>query len=100
MKLTDVHSPPAHPPRRRRCCAKTAGTIVFEVATGANQGRGQARDIEQLARRPRSKSVRTSISHGKIKRQGRFAGPPLGLEEGLRQACAKARRCLNSWKGA
>ena len=48
------------------------GTIVLEVAMGATKV-----EIKQAVERLlRSKvaSVRTSINHGKIKRQGRFSG--------------------------
>jgi large subunit ribosomal protein L23 len=47
-------------------------TIVFEVATGANKVE-VTRAIEQLLG-AKVESIRTSIAHGKIKRQGRFAG--------------------------
>ena len=47
-------------------------TIVFEVAPGANKVQIK-RAIEQLLG-SKVASVRTSIAHGKIKRQGRFAG--------------------------
>ena len=47
-------------------------TIVFQVAIGANKI--QIRHaIEQLLG-TKVENVRTSITHGKIKRQGRFAG--------------------------
>ena len=71
MKLTDVI-------RRPLITEKTSiqredgRTIVFQVATGANKI--QIRHaIEQLLG-TKVESVRTSISHGKVKRQGRFAG--------------------------
>ncbi len=47
-------------------------TIVFEVANGANKI--QIRHaIEQLLG-AKVESIRTSIVHGKVKRQGRYAG--------------------------
>lgn len=47
-------------------------TIVFEVANGANKV--QIRHaIEQLLG-AKVESIRTSIAHGKVKRQGRYAG--------------------------
>ena len=46
--------------------------VTFEVATGANKIEVK-RAIEQLLG-AKVESIRTSISHGKIKRQGRFAG--------------------------
>ena len=48
------------------------GTIVLEVALGATKV-----EIKQAVERllgAKVASVRTSISHGKIKRQGRFSG--------------------------
>ena len=47
-------------------------TIVFQVAHGANKIEIK-HAIEKLLG-AKVASVRTSISHGKIKRQGRFAG--------------------------
>jgi len=47
-------------------------TIVFEVARGANKIQVK-HAVEQLLG-AKVESVRTTISHGKIKRQGRFAG--------------------------
>jgi large subunit ribosomal protein L23 len=71
MKLTDVI-------RRPLITEKTSiqredgRTIVFQVATGANKVEIK-RAIEQLLGSKVS-SVRTSLVHGKVKRQGRFAG--------------------------
>ena len=47
-------------------------TIVFEVATAANKVEIR-RAIEKLLG-AKVATVRTSLVHGKIKRQGRFAG--------------------------
>ena len=47
-------------------------TIVFHVASAANKIQIR-RAIEQLLG-AKVESIHTSISHGKIKRQGRFAG--------------------------
>jgi large subunit ribosomal protein L23 len=47
-------------------------TVVFEVARGANKV-GIKRAVEQLLG-AKVAEVRTSLAHGKIKRQGRFAG--------------------------
>ena len=47
-------------------------TIVFHVATGANKTEIK-RAIEQLLG-AKVESIRTTIAHGKIKRQGRYAG--------------------------
>ena len=47
-------------------------TLVFQVAIGANKTEIK-QAVEQLLG-SKVQSVRTAISHGKIKRQGRFAG--------------------------
>jgi len=47
-------------------------TIVFHVAAGANKI-DIKRAVEHLLG-AKVASVRTSITHGKVKRQGRFAG--------------------------
>jgi large subunit ribosomal protein L23 len=71
MKLTDVI-------RRPLVTEKTTNmredgrTLVFEVAMGATKLEIK-RAVEQL-HGPKVASVRTSISHGKVKRQGRFSG--------------------------
>ena len=71
MKLTDVI-------RRPLITEKTSiqredgRTIVFQVATGANKVEIK-RAIEQLLG-SKVESVRTSLVHGKVKWQGRFAG--------------------------
>jgi len=71
MKLTDVI-------RRPLITEKTSiqredgKTLVFQVATAANKVEIK-RAIEQLLG-SKVASIRTSIAHGKVKRQGRFAG--------------------------
>jgi large subunit ribosomal protein L23 len=71
MKLTDVI-------RRPLITEKTSiqredgRTIVFQVAVDANKVQIK-RAIEQLLG-AKVASIRTSIAHGKIKRQGRYAG--------------------------
>lgn len=71
MKLTDVI-------RRPLITEKTSiqredgRTIVFHVAPHANKIEIK-RAIEQLLG-SKVERVRTSIAHGKVKRQGRFAG--------------------------
>ena len=71
MKLTDVI-------RRPLITEKTSlqredgRTIVFQVATAANKIEIK-HAIEQLLG-SKVESVRTSIMHGKVKRQGRFSG--------------------------
>jgi large subunit ribosomal protein L23 len=71
MKLTDVI-------RRALITEKTSilredgRTIVFHVAPDANKTEIK-RAIETLLG-SKVESVRTSIAHGKVKRQGRYAG--------------------------
>jgi large subunit ribosomal protein L23 len=71
MKLTDVI-------RRPLITEKTSiqredgRTIVFQVAKDANKIEIK-HAIEQLLG-TKVASIRTSIAHGKVKRQGRFAG--------------------------
>jgi large subunit ribosomal protein L23 len=71
MKLTDVIRRPLIT-EKTSLLREDGRTIVFHVATGANKVQIK-RAIEQLLG-SKVESVRTSISHGKIKRQGRFAG--------------------------
>jgi large subunit ribosomal protein L23 len=71
MKLTDVI-------RRPLITEKTTGireerrTLVFQVARDANKI-DIKRAVEQLLG-SKVESVRTSLSHGKFKRQGRYMG--------------------------
>jgi large subunit ribosomal protein L23 len=71
MKLTEII-------RRPLITEKTSiqredgKTIVFEVATGANKVQIK-QAIEKLLG-AKVANVRTSIAHGKFKRQGRFMG--------------------------
>jgi large subunit ribosomal protein L23 len=71
MKLTDVI-------RRPLITEKTSNmredgrTLVFEVAARATKIEVK-QAVEQLLG-PKVESVRTAIAHGKVKRQGRFAG--------------------------
>ena len=71
MKITDVI-------RRPLVTEKTSiqredgRTVVFHVATGANKTEIK-RAIEKLLG-TKVESIRTAVAHGKIKRQGRFAG--------------------------
>ena len=71
MKLTDVI-------RRPLITEKTTGmreegrTLVFEVATGANKI-AIKRAVEHLLG-AKVENVRTSLAHGKMKRQGRSVG--------------------------
>ena len=71
MKLTDVIRRPLIT-ERTSIMREDGRTIVFEVAIGANKVEIR-RAVEQLLGSKVAK-VRTAISHGKVKRQGRFAG--------------------------
>ena len=71
MKLTDVIRRPLIT-EKTSILREDGRTIVFQVASGANKTQIR-RAIEQLLG-SKVDSIRTSISHGKVKRQGRFAG--------------------------
>ena len=71
MKLTDVIRRPLIT-EKTSLLREDGRTLVFQVATGANKI--QIRHaIEQLLG-SKVESLRTSIVHGKVKRQGRFSG--------------------------
>ena len=71
MKTTDVIRRPLIT-EKTSILREDGRTIVFEVATGANKIQIK-QAIEQLLG-AKVATIRTSIAHGKIKRQGRFAG--------------------------
>jgi large subunit ribosomal protein L23 len=71
VKLTDVIRRPLIT-EKTSILREDGRTIVFEVATGANKTEIR-RAIEKLLG-SKVDSIRTSIAHGKVKRQGRFAG--------------------------
>ena len=71
MKITDVIRRPLIT-EKTSILREDGRTIVFQVATGANKLQIK-RAIEQLLG-SKVESIRTTIAHGKIKRQGRFAG--------------------------
>lgn len=71
MKLTDVIRRPLIT-EKTSLMREDGRTIVFEVATAANKIEIK-RAIEQLLG-SKVAAVRTSLAHGKVKRQGRFAG--------------------------
>jgi len=71
MKLTDVIRRPLVTEKTSILREETR-TIVFQVAEGANKVEIK-RAIEQLLG-SKVASVRTAMSHGKVKRQGRFSG--------------------------
>ena len=71
MKMTDVIRRPLIT-EKTSLLREDGRTIVFEVAKRANKI--QIRHaIEQLLG-AKVESIRTSIAHGKVKRQGRYAG--------------------------
>jgi large subunit ribosomal protein L23 len=71
MKLTDVIRRPLIT-EKTSILREDGRTIVFQVASEANKIEIK-RAVEQLLG-SKVASIRTSIAHGKIKRQGRFAG--------------------------
>jgi large subunit ribosomal protein L23 len=71
MKLTDVIRRPLVT-EKTTIQREDGRTVVFEVAVGANKTEIR-RAVEKLLG-SKVDSVRTALSHGKIKRQGRFAG--------------------------
>ena len=71
MKLTDVIRRPLVT-EKTSIMREDGRTIVFQVARDANKIEIK-RAIEQLLG-AKVDSVRTTIAHGKIKRQGRYAG--------------------------
>ena len=71
MKLTDVIRRPVIT-EKTTVMREDGRTIVFQVARDANKV-DIKRAVEQLLG-SKVQNVRTSLAHGKIKRQGRFAG--------------------------
>jgi large subunit ribosomal protein L23 len=71
MKLTDVIRRPLIT-EKTTLLREDGRTIVFEVAPGATKV-DIRRAVEKLLG-SKVASVRTSIAHGKVKRQGRFQG--------------------------
>ena len=71
MKLTDVIRRPLIT-EKTSILREDGRTIVFQVAVDANKVEIK-RAIEQLLG-SKVESVRTSVGHGKVKRQGRYAG--------------------------
>lgn len=72
MKVTDVIRRPLVTEKTTIAREKTDGVIVFEVARDATKV-DIRRAVEKLFG-SKVAAVRTQIMHGKIKRQGRFAG--------------------------
>ena len=71
MKVTDVIRRPLIT-EKTSILREDGRTIVFHVAPGANKIEIR-HAVEQLLG-AKVASIRTSIAHGKIKRQGRYAG--------------------------
>ena len=71
MKITEVIRRPLIT-EKTTTLREDGRTIVFEVAAGANKVEIR-RAVEQLLG-SKAASIRTSITHGKVKRQGRFEG--------------------------
>ena len=71
MKLTDVIRRPLIT-EKTTVMRENTQTLVFEVARDANKI-DIARAVESLLG-SKVESVRTSLAHGKVKRQGRYMG--------------------------
>ena len=71
MKTTDVIRRPLIT-EKTTVIREDGRTLVFQVARGANKI-DIKRAVEQLLG-SKVESVRTTLSHGKMKRQGRFVG--------------------------
>lgn len=71
MKLTDVIRRPLVT-EKTSILREDGRTIVFQVAEGANKL--QIKQAVEKLLGAKVASVRTSIVHGKVKRQGRYAG--------------------------
>jgi large subunit ribosomal protein L23 len=71
MKLTDVIRRPVIT-EKTTVMREDGRTIVFQVSRDANKV-DIKRAVEQLLG-SKVETVRTSLAHGKMKRQGRFAG--------------------------
>jgi len=71
MKLTDVIRRPLIT-EKTSILREDGRTIVFHVAIGANKIEIK-RAVEQLLG-AKVDSIRTAMAHGKVKRQGRYAG--------------------------
>jgi large subunit ribosomal protein L23 len=72
MKLTDVIRRPLITEKTSILREHDGRTIVFHVAVDANKTEIK-RAVETLLG-SKVENVRTAIAHGKVKRQGRFAG--------------------------
>ena len=95
MKLTDVIRRPLIT-EKTSILREDGRTIVFQVARERQQDRDQARRraAARLEGRqhPDQHRARQDQAAGPLRR------PAVGLEEGLREAARRRRRCPNSWK--
>jgi len=71
IKITDVIRRPLIT-EKTSIIREDGRTIVFEVAPGANKL--QIKQAVEKLLGSKVASIRTSVVHGKVKRQGRFAG--------------------------
>jgi large subunit ribosomal protein L23 len=71
MKLTEVIRRPITT-EKTTVIREEGRTLVFQVANGANKI-DIRRAVEQLFG-SKVESVRTSVAHGKVKRQGKYSG--------------------------
>ena len=71
MKLSDVIRRPLIT-EKTSTMREDGRTIVFEVASGATKV--EVRQAIERLLGSKVDSIRTAIAHGKVKRQGRFAG--------------------------
>jgi large subunit ribosomal protein L23 len=71
MRLTDVIRRPLIT-EKTTILREDGKTIVFEVAADANKV--EIRQAIERLLNAKVASIRTTIAHGKVKRQGRFAG--------------------------
>ena len=71
MKLTDIIRRPLIT-EKTSILREDGRTIVFEVARGANKV--QVRTAVEKLLGAKVSSIRTSLVHGKVKRQGRYSG--------------------------
>jgi large subunit ribosomal protein L23 len=71
IKITDVIRRPLVT-EKTSIMREDGRTIVFQVAAGANKV--QIKQAVEHLLGSKVASIRTSIAHGKVKRQGRYAG--------------------------
>ena len=84
------HPPPADHREVDPAARGRTTSIVFEVDRGANKI--EIKRAVEASSSVKVAEVRVAGMHGKERRQGRFAGQPPGLEEGLRPAGAEDQK--------